>query len=78
MIPPGMMPLPTLVPTAAIISLAATFPWCLGSLRGLWGLRGPGGLCRCLRLLMFFCHIIQTDKSGQDPEISWHAPEIFP
>jgi hypothetical protein len=54
-IPPDMVPLPALVPAAAIIPLAAALP----GLRGLLGLRGPG--CRCLRLLKFVCHIVQTD-----------------
>jgi hypothetical protein len=58
-----MVPLSTLVPAATVIPLPATLPGCLRDLAGLWGLRGPGRICRCLRLrlLKFFCHNVQTD-----------------
>jgi hypothetical protein len=54
-----MVPLPALVvPAAPVILLPGALPWCL---RSLTGLLGPCGFCRCLRLLKFICHIVQTD-----------------
>jgi hypothetical protein len=59
-IPPDMVPLASLAP-AAVVPLTAALSGCLLTLSGRRGLRGPGWFCRCLRLLKFVCHSVQTD-----------------
>jgi hypothetical protein len=74
---PGAVPPAPMVPGTFTAIGAAFFL----TLPGLWGLLpfcGLRGFCgwltpRFRRLLLLFCHNVQTDHSGRRTEISWHG-----
>ncbi len=74
---PGAVPPAPVVP-GTVTAIGAALFLALPGLRALLPFCGLRGFCgwltpRFRRLLLLFCHNVQTDHSGRRTEISWHG-----